>query len=141
MLETNIDDMNPEIYSYLYPQLFEAGALDVYVTNIMMKKNRPAVKVSVLAKKEDVESIEETLFKETTTLGIRKYEVEREILERELQQVETDWGPVTVKVAKKNGEVINYAPEYEDCQALASEFDLSLKEVYQRVKECWIQGN
>lgn len=141
MLETNIDDMNPEIYSYLYPQLFEAGALDVYVTNIMMKKNRPAVKVSVLAKKEDVESIEETLFKETTTLGIRKYEVEREILERELQQVETDWGPVTVKVAKKNGEVINYAPEYEDCQALASEVDLSLKEVYQRVKECWIQGN
>jgi hypothetical protein len=132
MLETNIDYMNSEIYSYLYPQLFEKGACDVYLTNIMMKKNRPAVKVSVLAKAEDVEQIEKTLFRETTTLGIRKYAVEREILDREFYQVETEWGSVTVKVAKKDGEVINYAPEYDDCRALAEEFEISLKNIYQQ---------
>ena len=82
-------------------------------------------------KKEDVAEIEEILFKETTTLGFRKYEVEREILAREYHEVEIEWGTVTVKVAKKDGEVINYAPEYDDCKVLAKEFDLPLKEVYQ----------
>jgi len=127
--------MQPEIYSYLYPKLFAAGALDLYLTNIMMKKNRPAVKVSVLVKKEDVVEIEEVLFKETTTLGIRKYEVERETLAREYHEVEIEWGTVTVKVAKKDGEVINYAPEYDDCKRIAKEFSIPLKEVYQKVEE------
>ncbi|MBM7557632.1 nickel insertion protein [Halanaerobacter jeridensis] len=135
MLETNIDDMNPEFYSHLYPKLFEQGALDVYLTNIMMKKNRPAVKISILAKAEDVEEIANTLFKETTTLGIRKYEVEKECLERDFYEVETKWSPVTVKVAKKEGKVINYAPEYDDCQSIAEKFDVPLKEVYQVVKD------
>ena len=135
MLETNIDDMNPEIYSYLYPKLFEQGALDVYLTNIMMKKNRPAHKVSILANNKDVEKIEETLFEETTTLGIRKYSIKREILERDFKQIETKWGQVTVKVAKKDDEIINYAPEYEECKKIAEEFDLPLKKVYQRVRD------
>lgn len=135
MLETNIDDMNPEVYSHLYPKLFEQGALDVYLTNIMMKKNRPAVKISVLAKAEDVAEIENVLFRETTTLGIRKYEVERECLERDFYEVETKWSPVTVKVAKKEGEVINYAPEYDNCQSIAEEYNVPLKEVYQIVKD------
>ena len=126
--------MQPEIYSYLYPKLFEAGALDLYLTNIMMKKNRPGVKVSVLVKKEDVAEIEEILFKETTTLGVRKHEVEREILAREYHEVETEWGQVTVKVAKKNGEVINYAPEYDDCERIAKEYDIPLKEVYRIIE-------
>ncbi|MGM0502442.1 MAG: nickel insertion protein [Bacillota bacterium] len=135
MLETNIDDMNAEIYSYLYPKLFEQGALDVYLTNIMMKKNRPAVKVSVLAEKENAAQLEELLFRETTTLGIRKYEVQREILKREFCEVETKWGTATVKIAKKEGTIVNCAPEYEDCKQLAAKFDVPLKKVYQRVSK------
>jgi len=133
MLETNIDDMNPEIYSYLYSLLFEAGALDVYLTDIMMKKNRPGSKINVLCQPEDVSSLEEILFRETTTFGIRKYEVDRKALEREFQQLETEFGEVTVKLACYQGELIKYAPEYEECKTLAQELEISVREVYNQV--------
>nr|WP_282580092.1 nickel insertion protein [Natroniella sulfidigena] len=133
MLETNIDDMNSEIYSYLMPKLFEIGALDVYLTNIMMKKNRPGVKVNVLATKEIVEDIEEVLFKETTTLGIRKYEVTREKLNRKFLKVDTSVGKITVKLAFKGGRVLKYAPEYEECKLVAESLGVALQDVYQEV--------
>ncbi|GAB6138636.1 hypothetical protein JCM15060_18250 [Halanaerobaculum tunisiense] len=133
MLETNIDDMNPEIYSYLYPRLFEAGALDVYLTDIMMKKNRPGSKVNVLCQPEDVSSLEEILFRETTTFGIRKYQVERKALERKFQQLETKFGELTVKLAYYQGELIKYAPEYKECQTLAQELAIPVRQVYDEV--------
>nr|WP_282706825.1 nickel insertion protein [Natroniella acetigena] len=133
MLETNIDDMNSEIYSYLVPKLFEIGALDVYLTNIMMKKNRPGVKVNVLATKEITEQVEEVLFTETTTLGIRKYEVTREKLKRKFLEIDTSFGRITVKVAFKAGAVLKYAPEYEECKLAAENFGVPLQDVYQEV--------
>ncbi|GAB6099969.1 hypothetical protein JCM16358_18480 [Halanaerocella petrolearia] len=133
MLETNIDDMNPEIYSYLFPKLFEEEALDVYLTNVMMKKNRPGTKVNVLCRPEDTSQLEEILFRETTTLGIRKYEVERKALERKFYQLETEFGEMTVKVAYQQEEIIKYAPEYDECKEVAEELDIPVKTVYNRV--------
>nr|WP_211205040.1 nickel insertion protein [Halobacteroides halobius] len=130
MLETNIDDMNPEIYSYLFPKLFETGALDVYLTNIMMKKNRPGVKVNVLCQLEDTSQLEEIIFRETTTLGIRKYEVERKALKRKFYQLETLFGEITIKVAYYQGELIKYAPEYEECKKIAQSLEVPVKKVY-----------
>lgn len=134
MLETNIDDMNPEIYSYIMPLLFEQGALDVFYTNIIMKKNRPGIKLSVLCHMDDMEAIENIIFHETTTLGIRKYQVDREILERSSEKVETIYGEIRVKVAKKNHKTVKAAPEYEDCRRIASENNIPLKDVYDMVK-------
>jgi len=133
MLETNIDNMNPEIYSYLFPELLENNALDVFVTPIIMKKNRPANKLSVLCDEEHVGKIEEIIFNETTTLGIRKYRVEREELKREFGKVSTKFGEITVKYAYKNGELIKYSPEYEDCQLIAKKTGIPLYLIYNEV--------
>ncbi len=133
MLETNIDDMNPEIYSYLIPLLFEKGALDVFLTNIIMKKNRPGVKISILSKEEEVQIFEDILFKQTTTLGIRKYKIQRETLDRQFIKVNTRFGIVTIKHALRDGKVLKYAPEYEECKIIAEEYDLPIKDVYQEI--------
>ncbi len=134
MLETNIDDMSGEIYSYLFPKLFATGALDVYLTNIIMKKNRPGIKLSVLANKEDVGLLEEIIFKETTTFGVRKYQVKRKALERKFFELESKWGNVTLKAAFKDGEMISYAPEYEDCKKIANDSAIPIREVYTEIK-------
>ncbi len=125
--------MNPEIYSYLVPKLFDNGALDVYLTNIIMKKNRPGVKVSVLCKEDETDIFENILFTETTTLGVRKYKVERETLDREFVRMETKFGPVTIKKAKRSGEVLKYAPEYEECKEIARKYELPIKDVYEEI--------
>ena len=131
MIETNIDDMNPEIYSYVMDKLFDAKALDVFYTNIMMKKNRPALKLSVLCKKQDSSNIENIILTQTTTLGVRKYEVERSILDRDFKKVQTPLGEVTIKLAKKDNEVIKYSPEFEECKKIAIKENIPLKEVYE----------
>jgi len=133
MLETNIDNMSPEIYSHLMPVLFDAGARDVFITNIVMKKNRPGIKLSVLCDHGMVQGIEDLIFKETTTLGIRKYKVERQELEREFREIETRFGPVKVKFAYKDGQVLKYAPEYEDCKKIAEQNNMPVKDVFQEV--------
>lgn len=125
--------MNPEIYSYIVPKLFDNGALDVYLTNIIMKKNRPGVKVSVLCKEDETEVFENILFTETTTLGVRKYRVEREALEREFVKLETRFGPVTIKKAIRSGEVLKQAPEYEECKEIAEKHELPIKDVYEEI--------
>jgi uncharacterized protein (DUF111 family) len=130
MLETNIDNMNPEIYSYLFPKLLANKALDVFVTAVTMKKNRPANILSVLCEEVDVEKIEEIIFTETTTLGIRKYKVERSELERKLEKIDTKFGEITLKIAFLNGKLIKSAPEYEDCQKIASANNLPMIQVY-----------
>ena len=109
LLETNIDDMNPEIYGYLMEKLFQAGAVDVYYTPIFMKKNRPAVMVSVLAPPEIEPCIATILMTETTTLGLRKTRVGRIKAEREERTIETSLGPVRVKVKSLEGKTIGFA--------------------------------
>lgn len=129
-LETNIDDMNPEFYSYLFQLLLNNGALDVYLTSIIMKKNRPGIMITVLCKLEDARALQELLFTETTTLGIRCQEINRVELARTESVIETSLGPVKVKKAYLDGEVIKAAPEYEDCRRIAEEHQLSLRVVY-----------
>ena len=133
MLETNIDDMNPEIHSYLVPLLFKKGALDVFLTNIIMKKGRPATMLSVLSRYEDYHELEDIILRETTTLGMRKYPVERDCLERKTITIATQFGEVTVKSAYKDGRLIKIAPEYEECKRIALEKRLPLRIVYDSI--------
>ena len=135
MMEANIDDMNPEFYDYLMAGLFEAGAMDVFLQTIQMKKNRPAVTLSVLMRPEDLDKFREQIFAETTTLGLRVYPVTKYMLPYEIITLETVLGPARVKIARRQGESCNLAPEYEDCRQLAQENKLPLKEVYDMIKE------
>ncbi len=128
LLQTNIDDMNPQIYEYLMELLFQSGALDVYLTNVLMKKNRPAVVVNVLAPMESSDRITSILLSETTTLGVRKILVERTCLRRKAIVKETPYGPVRFKITEK-GEF----PEYEDCKRIAREQGLPLIDVFRRL--------
>lgn len=130
MLETNIDDLNPEIYEYVTKRLFEAGALDVFLTPIQMKKNRPATLLQVLAKPEEASKLRTILFEETTTLGVRQTLVQRYALNREIREVQTEFGMVRVKIAVLENGKIKSSPEYEDCHKLAKERNVSIREVY-----------
>ncbi len=130
ILETNIDDINPEIYSYLVPLLFDRGALDVFLTNIIMKKGRPAVMLSVLCEPDKQFELENIIFTETTTLGIRRKPVDRRSLDRKIVTIETQFGKVSAKLAYKDGKLLRILPEYEECQRIAEERSIPLKEVY-----------
>jgi len=132
VIEANIDDMNPEFYDYLLDKLLSQGAVDVFYTPIQMKKNRPAVLLTVICE-ENQEEIIQTLFLETTTLGIRAYEVDRRKQDKEFVYVSTPWGEVKVKLGKEEGRVLNIKPEYEECKVIAQKTGLPLKEVWQRV--------
>lgn len=136
MVECNIDDMQPEIYEYVMERLFAAGALDVFLTPLQMKKNRPGIKLSVLVENVRLDEIVDIILTETTTLGVRIFEdLKRVCLQREIDEVSTPWGDVRIKLACKGEEVVNVAPEYEDCRDIARGEGLPLKEVYERVKE------
>jgi uncharacterized protein (TIGR00299 family) protein len=129
MIEANVDDMNPQIYGYLVEQALAAGALDVTCSSIQMKKNRPGLLVSILCTPDRSEALADLLFEQTTTIGVRIYEARRKVLEREVVSVETPYGSVRVKVARRDGRTMNVAPEYEDCQRLAKEKSVPLKQV------------
>jgi uncharacterized protein (TIGR00299 family) protein len=130
MIETNIDDMSPQLMGHLMDRAFELGALDCYFTAVQMKKNRPGVLLSVLCEgPAEKETLMKLLFTETTTLGIRSYEVERRALPRSIVRVETEYGPIDVKVAYLNGRVVNEMPEFEQCRAAASKAGVPLKVV------------
>lgn len=133
VLECNIDDMNPEIYECVIELLFEKGALDVYITPIIMKKGRPAVKLNVLYSKEKEEELKEVIFTETTTLGLRKYKAHRDILKREFTKVRTKYGEITIKNAYYKGKKIKSKPEYEQCKRAAIENNVSINEIYKEV--------
>jgi uncharacterized protein (TIGR00299 family) protein len=134
LIEANIDDMNPEFYDYVMGRLFEKGALDVFLTPIQMKRNRPAIELSALVREADVSGVLDAFFEETTTLGVRLYEIRRKKLSRESIVVETQYGRVDVKVGKLGNVVKNVSPEYEDCRRTASQLGVSLKEVYEEAK-------
>jgi len=130
LLEANIDDLNPEFYGHLMERLFTAGALDVYLTPVHMKKNRPGVVLSVTCPPAQAETLAALIFAETTTIGLRRQEIQRWALARERVEVETAYGTVGVKVARLSGKVMTASPEYEDCRRLALESGVPLKEVY-----------
>lgn len=129
VLETNLDDMNPQIYGYLAEQAFAAGALDVYSTAVQMKKGRPGVLLTLLCEPPNADALAALLFRETTTLGVRSYEARRRVLARETVAIETPHGRVRMKLARLNGSVLNAAPEYEDCRRIAAERGVPLKQV------------
>jgi hypothetical protein len=129
VIEANLDDMSPQLYGYFVEQALASGALDVTCSAIQMKKNRPGFLVTILSTPEASDALAQLLFEQTTTIGLRIHEARRKVLERELVSVETRFGAVRVKVAKREGKVVNVAPEYEDCQRIAREKDVPLKEV------------
>ena len=133
LLETNIDDMNPELYSYVEERLFENGALDVYKTPIIMKKGRPAIKLSILVNKKREKEILDIIFRETTSIGIRKVKVEKMMLYRNFSTIETPYGPVTIKKSCYAGEEIKYKAEYEDCKKIAKANNIPMTKVYREV--------
>ena len=131
-LEANIDDMNPQIYGWLYERLFTAGALDVWTTPIYMKKNRPAQMLSVLVDKEHKELCIKIIFEETTTIGLRVIEIARRVeAVRKMAKVETSFGEVQCKVSAYDGKIVSITPEYEDCRRLAEKNSVPLKAVWQ----------
>ena len=135
MLESNIDDCTGEEMGYAMECLLEADARDVFFTPIYMKKNRPAYRLSVLCDEEHIREMDEILFRETTTIGVRRYRVERDILERRFAEVETELGMAKVKIcALPDGEEVFY-PEYESVKELANKSGKSYREVYRVVKE------
>jgi pyridinium-3,5-bisthiocarboxylic acid mononucleotide nickel chelatase len=134
LLETNIDDMNPEIFGYLSGRLFEAGAKDVYMIPIYMKKGRPGTLLSVLADNSTTSNLIEMILSETTSLGVRVTNVERKKLEREIRAIDTEFGSVHVKVAIVGGHE-RYAPEFDDCARIAREKGIPFLTVYEAVKK------
>lgn len=134
VIETNIDNMNPEIYPYVIDKLMENGALDGYLTNIIMKKGRPAIKLTVLADIKDTDKLCDIIFDETTTLGVRIFRASRKILTRSIKTVNTKYGNVRVKISKLNDKIKNTTPEFEDCANIAKNKKISLKNVYEDIK-------
>ncbi|HWR43631.1 nickel pincer cofactor biosynthesis protein LarC [Sporomusa sp.] len=127
VVEANIDDQNPELYSYIMEKLFDAGALDVWLTPIIMKKGRPATKLSALLMEDCQAKIAEVILEETTSIGMRFYPVTRAVANREFIVVGLPWGDVKVKISSYRGKICNVAPEYEDCRKIAEELGLPLK--------------
>ncbi len=134
MLEVNIDDLNPEFYDYLFSRLLAEGAHDVFLQPIQMKKNRPAVKLSILTYASQMERIMETVFQETSTIGVRAYPVTKYMLPYEIKALATKYGDVRVKVASLNNTITTIAPEYEDCRSKAESYGEPIKNVYEHVK-------
>jgi len=135
LIETNIDDMNPEFYDYIMDQLFSQGALDVFLTPIQMKKNRPAHMLSIIVYEQNLKEILEVLFSESTTLGVRIREIKRLRLTQQNFIAETKYGKIKVKVGIFKGEIKNIAPEYKDCKKMAKQHQVPLKEVYEEAKK------
>src|SRR5262249_48776915 len=126
VIECEIDDMNPQIFGIVMDRLYAAGALEVFYTPVQMKKNRPGTLLTVVAAPGRRTAMTEVIFSETTTIGLRHYDVDRECLEREIVTIETPIGPVRFKLARHNGRIVNATPEFEDCAALAREKGLSV---------------
>jgi pyridinium-3,5-bisthiocarboxylic acid mononucleotide nickel chelatase len=132
VLEANLDDLNPQVFGYVTERLLSEGALDVFGTPVQMKKSRPGMLLTVLARPEDASRLAKLVFEQTSTLGIRLRQERRQILLRRTVAIQTLWGEVRMKVASLNGSVANYAPEYEDCRRIADQHKVPLKEVMQQ---------
>lgn len=135
VIETNIDDLNPQVYEYVIEKLLTAGAADVWLTPITMKKSRPATQLSVLTDKQNLDDLVKIIFAETSTIGLRFYHVERAVAERKLIDVSTDWGIVHVKISYRGGQVVHISPEFDECKILAQKNNIPLKLVQQKAVE------
>ena len=135
LVETNIDDINPEFYDYIMDRLFSQGALDVFLTPIQMKKNRPANMLSIIVYEQNLRGMLAVLFSESTTLGVRLREIKRLRLAQQNFIAETKYGNIRIKVGMFKGEIKNISPEYEDCKKFAKQHQVPLKEVYEEVKK------
>jgi len=140
MLETNVDDMSPQVFGHVMERAFEQGALDCYFTATQMKKNRPGVLLSVLCREDERETLLALLFSETTTLGIRSYQVDRRTLERRTVRVETQYGPIDVKVAQLNGHIVKEMPEYEQCRQAARNANVPLRSVEEAARKAFAES-
>ncbi|MDA8124351.1 MAG: nickel pincer cofactor biosynthesis protein LarC [Deltaproteobacteria bacterium] len=131
VIETNIDDLNPQFYELAMERLFAAGAHDVFLTPIQMKKNRPGTLLSVICDPKHADALVDVLLAETSTLGVRMSRWERVCLERRWEEVATEFGPVRIKVGERSGRMINASPEYEDCKQAAKERGVAIKQVHE----------
>ena len=138
VLESEIDDMNPQLFGPLMERLHQAGALDVFYAPVQMKKNRPGTLVTVIARPEQRESLSGLLFAETTTIGVRYHEMQRDCLERDVRSIATPVGPIRIKIARRAGRVLNASPEFEDCAKAAAEHGLPIKDVQAMATKAWL---
>jgi uncharacterized protein (TIGR00299 family) protein len=135
VIETNIDDMNPQFYDYMIEKLLAIGVMEVFLTPIMMKKSRPGILLKVICPSEKLSSVTGFLLKETTTLGLRWHEEERNRADREILTLGTRYGKIRFKLARWEGRVVNLSPEYEDCKRLAVKKRTTLKEVFEEARK------
>lgn len=130
IIETTIDDMNPEFYGYVMDKLFRAGAADVYMTPIYMKKNRPGILLTVVCTTTDYKPLLDIIFSQTTTLGVRIQYAERQKLLRAVEKIETPYGPISLKIGKEGDVIKNIAPEWEECRKIAQESGIPVKKIF-----------
>jgi uncharacterized protein (TIGR00299 family) protein len=135
VVETNIDDMNPQFYDYIMERLLKIGTKEVFLTPVLMKKGRPATLLTVICSSEKLPEVTGFLLKETTTIGLRWHEDDRVKAEREIVTLKTKYGKIPFKIARWNGEVINVSPEYEDCKRKALEKGIPLKDVFEEARK------
>lgn len=135
LIETNIDDMNPEFFPSVEEKLLKAGALEVFRTAIQMKKGRGGFKLSIICERKDIDIFTDILFRETTTIGLRIHHIERKKLDREVKKIKTKFGEAVVKLAYLKDELMNVAPEFKSCEKLAKKTGLPVKKIYEEVKE------
>jgi uncharacterized protein (TIGR00299 family) protein len=139
VLEANLDDLSPQVLAYAMERLLAEGALDVFSVPVQMKKSRPGALLTVLAKTEDANRLSKVIFAETTTLGVRSRQEQRQTLSRRWETVDTTWGPVRMKIANMNGSISNYAPEYEDCRAIAETQQVPLRTIMQEAIQQYLR--
>jgi uncharacterized protein (TIGR00299 family) protein len=140
IIETNIDDMNPQLYDYVTDMLMQRGAHDVYLTPIIMKKGRPGILLSVLTDSSGTDAVLDTIFRETTSIGVRIREVGRQKLTREIQEIETKHGKIRIKISKRGDEILTATPEYEDCRRIAEGLKVPLKQVMENARNQFSRG-
>ena len=136
-LEANVDDSTPEVIAYAIDKLLAAGAVDAWITPIIMKKGRPAFLLSALCTEANKAAVEDVVFAETSSIGVRWQQVRRTVADRSMVAVQTEWGTVGVKVAERDGQVTNVAPEFGDCRHLAEQSGAPLKKIYQAALQAW----
>jgi uncharacterized protein (DUF111 family) len=140
VIETNIDDMNPQAYGFVMERAFALGALDVFLAPVQMKKDRPGVLLTVLAKTHDFDALIDLLLRETTTLGVRYYNANRRTLDRVVDSIATEYGVVRIKVARDGGRTLHFQPEYEDCKRIAEQVGVTLLEVQDAARAAYREG-
>ena len=134
VIEANIDDMNPQIYEFVMEKLFKQGALDVFLTQIIMKKGRPGIKLTVLCKEKEKGELIKTILTETTSIGLRFYDVERRVLRRKIKLIDTEFGKVRVKFSSFGDSILKATPEYEDCKRIAKKLNMPLVEFMRKIR-------